>query len=76
MRQSLTALTLLLSVAACAPFPAVDAAASDPRVFPDLQPIDSLLAQAGDPSPDPAPDLMARASALRTRVAQVSAPRL
>jgi hypothetical protein len=43
---------LMLSLAACAPFPEVAAQSADTGPYPALQPIDQLLAQADLP-PDP-----------------------
>lgn len=62
---------LLLSLAACAPFPALDAAGPDRATPPQLLPIDDLLAQAAAATPDPGPALSARAAALKARAAAI-----
>jgi hypothetical protein len=60
-------------VAACAPFPEVDAMATDTGPTPRLAPIDDLLAQAETPAADPAPGLQARAARLKARAAAIKA---
>lgn len=40
---------------------------------PQLLPIDDLLAQAGEPVPDPGADLAARAAVLKARAAAIAA---
>jgi hypothetical protein len=56
MRLHLTsALVLVLTTAACAPFPEVAAQAPDTGPYPSLQPIEELLAQADVPSDPRAP---------------------
>ena len=65
------ALILCLSLAACATFPEVDAAANKSvGPAPALWPMDDLLAQAGQPRAEAAgSSLIARAAALRARAA-------
>ena len=63
----------LAALAACAPFPALDAVSPDRAAPPQLLPIDELLAQAGAPTPDPGPGLAARAAALKARAAAIAA---
>lgn len=64
---------LILSglVAACAPFPELDALGEDAGPPPQLLPIDQLLAQAGPASGDPGAGLAARAAALKARAAAI-----
>lgn len=71
MRLSLIVLPILL--AACAPFPEVDALGPDPGPPPQLLPIDEVLAQAGPPGTDPGPAVAARAAALKARAAGIGA---
>jgi hypothetical protein len=66
----LSAVTLL---AACAPFPEVDAMATDTGPTPRLAPIDDLLAQADSPAADPASGLQTRAARLKARAAAIKA---
>jgi hypothetical protein len=61
------------SLAACATFPEVEAMGPDTGPPPQLLPIDDLLAQAGQTTPDPGPALTARAARLKARAAAVSA---
>ena len=56
MRRILPVL-LAGTLAACATFPEIDAMGAETGPPPQLLPLDDLLAQAGQPSPDPAPDL-------------------
>lgn len=60
-------------LAACAPFPELDAAGPDTAVPPQLLPIDALLAQAGPQTADPGPALSARAARLKARAAAIAA---
>ena len=48
-------IVLALMAAACAPFPEVVAQSSDTGPYPELRPIDELLAQADVPSDPRAP---------------------
>ena len=69
----LTALFFALALAACAPFPELDAVGPDRAAPPQLLPIDDLLAQAGAVTPDPGPALAARAAGLKARAAAIAA---
>jgi hypothetical protein len=51
-RTLMSALALALGLSACAPFPEVAAHTTGTGPYPELQPIDQLLAQADLP-PDP-----------------------
>ena len=62
----------LAALAACAPFPALDAVGPDRSTPPQLLPIDDLLAQAGATLPDPGPGIAARAAALKARAAAIA----
>ena len=64
---------LLLCLAACAPFPQIDAMGPDTPPPPPLLPIDELIAQAGAGTPDPGPMLAARAARLKARAAAIAA---
>lgn len=72
MRRILPVL-LAGTLAACAAFPEVDAMGPDTGPPPQLLPIDDLLAQAGEPVPDPGADLAARAAVLKARAAAIAA---
>lgn len=72
MRQS-AFLILVIAVAACAPFPEVDAMGAEADPPPQLLPIDDILAQAGTVTVDPGPALAARAAALKARAALIAA---
>lgn len=75
-KGQLTKVALLCSLAACAPtdrfddFPMMDA----PAGYPALQPIDTLLARADAPAPDPGPAVSARSARLKARAAALGAP--
>jgi hypothetical protein len=71
MRPHLIALLASVALSACAPFPELDAMPQDTGPTPKLAPIDSLLAQADAPSPDPAPALQGRAARLKARAAAI-----
>jgi hypothetical protein len=73
MRLSLTLLLCVTGLAACAPFPELDAVGPDTATPPQLLPIDSLLAQAGAAGTDPGPAVSARAARLKARAAAISA---
>ena len=70
------ALILCLTLAACASFPEVEAAASKATgPAPALLPMDQLLAQTGQPKAEAAGNgLTARAAALRARAAALRKP--
>jgi hypothetical protein len=74
MRKFLLALIALAAVAACAPFPQIDAMGRDAAPPPALLPIGDLLAQAGPDTPDPAPAIQSRAARLTSRAAAIGAP--
>lgn len=69
----LTALLLALTLAACAPFPELDALGPDRAAPPELLPLDDLLAQATAAGQDPGPSVAARAAALKARAAAITA---
>lgn len=73
MRTPVLCLAALGCLAACAPFPEVAGLGSDSAPPPQLLPIDTLLDQAGPPSPDPGPALSARAARLKARAAAIKA---
>ena len=73
MRVSVPLLVGFTWLAACAPFPQLDAAGPDTATPPQLLPIDDLLAQAGPQTPDPGPAVFARAQRLKARAAAISA---
>lgn len=64
-------LILSLALAACAPFPELDALGPDTGPPPQLLPIDQLLAQAGTDTADPGPALAARAARAKARAAAI-----
>jgi hypothetical protein len=70
-------LTVLLlcatGLAACAPFPELDALGPDTGPPPPLLPIDTLLDQARTSAKDPGPALAARAAGLKARAAAIKA---
>ena len=65
-------LFLCAALAACAPFPEVDALGPDTGPPPQLLPIDEVLAQAGSTTEDPGPALAARAARLKARAAAIA----
>jgi hypothetical protein len=70
----LPASVLALAVlAACAPFPELDALGPDTGPAPKLLPMDDLLAQAGTTTKDPGPAVAARAAGLKARATAISA---
>lgn len=73
MRTPALCLAVLGALAACAPFPELDALGPDTAPPPRLLPIDSLIAQAQVTSDDPGPALSARAARLRARAAAIAA---
>lgn len=72
MYRAVLLLCGLAALAACAPFPELEAMAPDPAPPPHLLPIDSLLSQAGSTTPDPGPGLAARAARLKARAAAIA----
>jgi hypothetical protein len=73
MRPSLLPVLALAALAACAPFPEIDALGPDTGPPPQLLPIDDLLQQAQSAQPDPGPALAARAARLKARAAALKA---
>ncbi|MFO1201589.1 MAG: hypothetical protein U1E58_03010 [Tabrizicola sp.] len=73
MRLVLFLLACSVSLAACAPFPELDAAGPVKATPPELVPMDDILAQAAATGTDPGPALAARAAALKARAAAISA---
>jgi hypothetical protein len=70
----LPAVFLLCCLAACAPFPQIDAMGPGTATPPPLLPIDELIAQAGASTPDPGPALAARAARLKASAAGLATP--
>ena len=73
MRTPVLCLALLGALAACAPFPELDALRPDNAPPPQLLPIDTLLGQAQVTATDPGPALSARAARLKARAAAIKA---
>jgi hypothetical protein len=74
MRLSIAILVCAASIAACAPFPELDAVGPDTASPPDLLPIDTILAQVTADGTDPGPALVARAARLKARASGIAAP--
>lgn len=74
MRLPFSILLLAGGLAACAPFPELDAVGPDTGPPPQLLPIDDLLQQAQTTSADPGPAVAARAARLKARAAAIKAP--
>jgi hypothetical protein len=72
MHLSVTLLVGIVCLAACAPFPQLDAAGPDTATPPLLLPIDDLLAQVDMRASDPGPAVFARAQRLKARAAAIS----
>jgi hypothetical protein len=72
MRLSAVLPLALGLLAACAPFPELDAVGPDTDQPPQLLPIEDLLAQATVTRDDPGPELSARAARLKARAAAIS----
>ena len=68
------ALMTLLAVAACAPFPEIDAVGPETGPPPALLPIDDLLSAVQTTSTNPGPALIDRATRLKARAAALQAP--
>lgn len=66
-------LPVIAALAACAPFPELDAVGPDTATPPQLLPLDTLLAQAEGQLADPGPALSARAAGLKARAAAIAA---
>ncbi len=66
-------LPVFAALAACAPFPELDAVGPDTATPPQLLPLDTLLAQAEGQPADPGPALSARAARLKARAAAIAA---
>jgi hypothetical protein len=73
MRSTAFLLLACSAMAACAPFPELDAVGDDTSPPPQLLPIDSLLQQARSPEADPGPALATRAARLKARAAAIQA---
>jgi hypothetical protein len=73
MRLPFAFVVVATGLAACAPFPQLDAAGPDTATPPQLLPIDDLLAQADMQTQDPGPAVSARATRLRARAAAIPA---
>ncbi|MBL9062580.1 hypothetical protein [Tabrizicola sp.] len=73
MYRAVLLLCGLAALAACAPFPELEAMGPDAAAPPQLLPIDELLSQAGATTPDPGPGLAARAARLKARAAAIAA---
>ncbi len=72
MRFFMTVLAVA-ALAACAPFPELDAMGTDSGPPPHLLPLEDILAQAGAQTDDPGPAVAARAARLKSRAAAISA---
>ncbi|MES2915577.1 MAG: hypothetical protein V4753_10710 [Pseudomonadota bacterium] len=73
MRLSVLSFLALAALAACAPFPELDALGPDTGAPPPLLPMEELLGQAQSPVDDPGPALAARAARLKARAAAIKA---
>ncbi|WP_149588180.1 hypothetical protein [Tabrizicola flagellatus] len=73
MRTPALCLAVLGALAACAPFPELDALGPDTAPPPRLLPIESLIGQAEVTAEDPGPALSARAARLKARAAAIEA---
>ena len=73
MRLPALSVLCLAGLAACAPFPELDALGTDSGPPPPLLPLDDLLAQAQDTTSDPGPAVAARAARLKARAAAIGA---
>jgi hypothetical protein len=73
MRLPALSLLALAALAACAPFPELDALGPDTGPSPALLPMDQLLEQAQPSTEDPGPALAARAARLKARAAAIKA---
>ncbi|MFN5999078.1 MAG: hypothetical protein ACK47C_13780 [Paracoccaceae bacterium] len=74
MRLLALSLFALAALAACAPFPELDALGPDTGPPPVLLPMDQLLDQAQSSVEDQGPALAARAARLKARAAAIEAP--
>jgi hypothetical protein len=74
MRLPALFLVALAALAACAPFPELDALGPDTGPPPVLLPMDQLLDQAQSSIEDRGPALAARAARLKARAAAIKAP--
>lgn len=74
MRLPVSVILLAGLLAACAPFPELDALGPDTGTPPRLLPIEDLIAQAGPATDDPGAALAARAARLKARAAALAAP--
>ncbi len=73
MRTPAICLFALAALAACAPFPELDALRPETGPPPQLLPIDTLLRQAEATTVDPGPAVSARAARLKARAAAIKA---
>jgi hypothetical protein len=73
MRLPAVLLLCAVGIAACAPFPELDAVDPNTGPPPRLLPIDDILAQTGDTTADPGPALAGRAARLKARAAAITA---
>lgn len=73
MRLTTILAPALAVLAACAPFPELDAVGPDTGPPPQLLPIDTLLDQARTGAEDPGPALSGRAAGLKARAAAIKA---
>jgi hypothetical protein len=61
-----------IGLAACAPFPELDALAPGIGAPPQLLPMEEILARADTTSTDPGPALAARAARLKARASAIA----
>lgn len=73
MRLSAILFLCTTGLAACAPFPELDALAPVPGTPPPLLPLDQILAQAESSTADPGQALAGRAARLKARAAAIPA---
>jgi hypothetical protein len=73
MRLPALPIFALTALAACAPFPELDAVGPDTGPPPALLPMDQLVEQAQSPIEDQGPALAARAARLKARAAAIKA---
>jgi|GEM_PF-1385337 len=72
MRSPAFSLLALAAIAACAPFPELDALGPDTGPPPALLPLDQLVEQAQSPVEDRGAALAARAARLKARAAAIA----
>ncbi len=71
MRLPAVLIFCVTALAACAPFPELNALGPETGTPPPLLPLDEILAQAGSSGTDPGPALAARAARAKARAAAI-----